>query len=200
MSTVQELGLPLEQQVLLYLLFRFLGYPQHPGLSREENVSLCIYSAPDDYLSHQYDSPLKNIFSRRSWNMKEYKSWTILSQSQSILDEIPNPDSLVRVTQRPADSDIEAGYLFKQSCKHIANFNQKIKQDALDYNTLSSNNMSIAIGLLSSTLERCHGNADGLDLKEYSIDVNIAIKANPNTPEIKLFSQTRHPSYALTIM
>ncbi|WOO39448.1 hypothetical protein [Rubellicoccus peritrichatus] len=186
----------------LFLLGGF-GYPNYPGISETDNVSVFFLDSgsvqPSIVILGKVgeESPLRQTLQTMQWAMEDRDGWLLLSQDPKAFKLIENLDALVAINAEKADFDVTARfYLGKENVKQWAwQFKQMIAEAYTPTSDDESKPLEIAkqqrfVDLAAQMAENLNWFEIGIDLSAETITIGSGAEAIANTPEGILFSSS----------
>lgn len=204
--TIARVIQPGQQTEMLPLIFLgSFGYPNYPGISETEAVTLFIFDAdaaafgtpPPMVLMAQIakDNPLRQLLPSFEIYAQDRGDWLLLSKDPAAFEQITDFDALVAIARKKAEFDIEARIflgkdkvsLWTNNLKEIVTERHSAATGG-DHQPIDVNKKLRFIDLAAASLENLEWTEIGINLTPDAIELGKLVQATPGTPEATLFS------------
>lgn len=140
----REIGATPQQIAAPYMFLSFLGHPNYPAISPNENVCIFLYGSPNDCKKKyvfmaklQEGNNLKKLAEGLGWAVEEHKGWSFFTKNKSDFQLIEDKHSLINYANGNIKSDLELNT--KPSILALT----KLKPDQDLHNVLSNVNKAV---------------------------------------------------------
>lgn len=110
----REIGATPQQIATPYMFLAFLGHPNYPAASPNENICILIYGSPNEHkrkyvfmVKLQEANHIKRILEGLGWGMEEYQGWSFFTKNKSDFQVLKDKNGLVKFASEGIKSDVE---------------------------------------------------------------------------------------------
>jgi len=196
-----------ETEMVPLFLFGAMGYPDFPGISKTENITVFFLENPSETAAPmptfivlakiETDSPARDAIAGYGLQMQDRDDgWVLITMDPGAFDRVNDVSPLIAAARSAKDYDIEL--MIELDSARIERWMQPLTNDLLDdvaSELPEGSDAKQMQGLVQgfSTLMQVFlanfANAKmGMDLSAEAIGAGLSIQARPGTPEAVLFS------------
>lgn len=194
-----------QTEMLPMFLLGGFGYPNYPGISETENMTVFFIESPQHPAPQMVilgkvsaESNLRQSVKNLKWVVEDRQGWVLLARTQAAIDAVTDIQPLIKVNGEKGDFDVEARvFVGKERTQKWAN---ELKSWVKDRHTAATGGAHEPIDVIKKqrfidfaalTASNLEWVEIGVNITPDTVTIGSAVKAAAGTPEASFLSSAK---------